>query len=129
MGELTELNALRAYARMMNTLDVDCLEPFLADDLRYNSQWVFEEMVGKERYIEYIRAKLKVIAESAGRPSAEIGELDEYPFGNCVIMAQDSPDNLIATVLVEIKDGKISRLDMCAVPAPEAARRTGEYPK
>ena len=129
MRELTELEALRAYARMMNTLDADHLEPFLAEDLRYNSQWVFEEMVGKKRFIEYIRPKLKVIAESGRRPYAEIGELGAYPFGNCIIMAQDNPDNLIATVLVRIQDGKISNLDMCAVPAPDSARRTGEYPE
>lgn len=128
MGEFTELEALRAYARMMNTLDVCHLEPLLAGDLRYNSQWVFEEIVGKDKYIEYIQSKLKVIAKSGRRPFAEIGELDEYPFGNCVIMAQDDRDNLIATVLVGIRDGKISTLDMCAVPSPDLARRTGEYP-
>ena len=31
-----ELEALPAYARMMNTLQTDCLESFLADDLHYN---------------------------------------------------------------------------------------------
>jgi len=126
MGKLAEIEALRAYARMMNTFDTEHLEPFLADDLRYNSQWMLSKMIGKEEYLKHIRAKLKFIAH---KPYAEIGELDEYPFGNCVVMAQDSHDNLISTVLVRIKDGKIATLDICATPAPESARRTGEYPQ
>jgi len=129
MGKLAEIEALRAYARMMNTFDTDHLEPLLADDLRYNSQWMLSKMIGKEEYLKHIKAKLKFIARSDGKPYAEIGELDEYPFGNCVVMAQDSHDNLISTVLVRIKDGKIATLDICATPAPESARRTGEYPQ
>lgn len=38
---LTAEGALRAYATMMNTLDVSGLEPLLADDFHYASQWVF----------------------------------------------------------------------------------------
>ncbi len=33
-----ELEALKAYAKMKNTLQTDSLEPFLADDLRCNSR-------------------------------------------------------------------------------------------
>ena len=88
---------------MMNTLETDCLGPFLADDLRYNSQWVFSEMIGKDEYLDYMRGKFERMAGSGRRPYAEIGELSEYPFGYCVIMAQDSPDNLIATVLVRMR--------------------------
>lgn len=40
----------------------------------------------------------------------------------------DSKDNLVATVLAEVRDGNIKRLDMCQIPPPSAAARTGEYP-
>jgi hypothetical protein len=129
MNQLTELAALRAYAQMMNTLETVCLAPILADDLRYNSQWVFSEMIGKQDYLDYMQGKFEKIASSGSRPYAEIGELSEYPFGHCVIMAQDSPDNLIGTVLIRIRDGLVSNIDMCAVPDPRAAKRTGEYPE
>lgn len=128
MDEITELDALRAYARMMNTLNTDSLAPILSPDLRYNSQWVFEEMKGKQKYLDYMDAKFERIAESDSRPYAEIGELGEYPFGHCVILAQGSIDNLVASVLIGIENGLVSKLDMCAVPNPGAARRTGEYP-
>lgn len=57
MGKLAEIEALRAYARMINTFDTEHLEPFLADDLRYNSQWMLSKMIGKEEYLKHIRAK------------------------------------------------------------------------
>ena len=50
-----ELAALQAYAEMMNTLKTDCLEPFLADDLKHNSQWVFSEIIGKNEYLDFGR--------------------------------------------------------------------------
>lgn len=128
MDQVTELTALKAYAQMMNTLETACLAPILADDLLYNSQWVFDEMIGKQECLDYMKGKFETIKSSGSRPYAEIGELSEYPFGHCVIMAQDSPDNLIATVLIRIRDELVSHIDMCAVPDPRSAKRTGEYP-
>lgn len=91
---LTVERALRAYAAMMNTLNVSHLEPLLADDFHY----------------------------------ASMGWLDsEFP-GPCVVMAQSEKDNLIGVVLAKVGDGKIKRLDLCFVPGPHLARRTGEYP-
>jgi len=75
-----------------------------------------------------MQGKFQTIADSDRRPYAEIGELQEYPYGECVILAQDDIDNLIATVIVSIEGGLIAKLNMCAVPAPQSARRTGEYP-
>jgi len=65
-----------------------------------------------------MNGKFEKIAKSDSRPYAEIRELSEYPFGICVILAQGSIDNLIATVLIGVEDGLVSRLDMCAVPDP-----------
>jgi hypothetical protein len=128
MDAQRHLEALKAYAKMMNTLNPDHLEPFLADDLRYNSQGVFAEMRGKEEYLDYMRGKFETIANSSSYPFAEIGELTEYPFGPCVIIAQGDKENLIATVLIGIEDSLVTRIDMCAVPEPQSAVRTGEYP-
>ena len=43
-------------------------------------------------------------------------------------MAQGGKDNLLAVVLAKVEDGKIKRLDLCGVPSPHSARRTGDYP-
>lgn len=125
---LTAEEALRAYATMMNTLDASCLEPLLADDFHYASQWVFAEIESKSAYLEYIVPKLEAIRKSGAAAWAEMGWLDrEFP-GPCVVMAQGDKDNLLAVVLAKVEDGKIKRLDLCGAPSPHSARRSGEYP-
>jgi len=78
--------------------------------------------------MDYIEPKLVSIATSGTRAFAEIAELKTYPGGPCVVMAQGSKDNLLATVLAEVEGGNIKRLDMWLIPPPSAATRTGEYP-
>ena len=125
---LTVEHALRAYATMMNTLDASQLEPLLADDFHYASQWVFAEIESKTAYLEYIVQKLDAIRKSGVTVWAEMGSLDrEFP-GPCVVMAEGEKNNLMAVVLAEVEDGKVKRLDLCGAPSPYSARRTGEYP-
>ena len=125
---ITAEGALRAYATMVNTLDVSSLEPLLADDFHYASQWVLAEIESKSAYLEYIVPKLEAIRKSGATAWAEMGRLDrEFP-GPCVVMAQGSKDNLLAVVLAKVEGGKIKRLDLCGAPSPYSARRTGEYP-
>lgn len=125
---LTKEQALRAYASMMNTLDVSRLEPLLAEDFHYASQWVFAEIESRTAYLEYIVPKLDAIRRSGSATWAEIGWLDQEFPGPCVVMAQGDKNNLIAVVLVEVDGEKIKRLDLCGAPSPQSARRTGEYP-
>ncbi len=98
MSEEMKLKGLTAYAEMMNTLDIKCVESFLSIDLRYNSQWVYEEMIGKERYLEYMLGKFEMIKESGSRPFAEICDLEEYPFGSCVVVAQENKEKLVVSL-------------------------------
>lgn len=125
---LSNADALRAYARAINTLDSSHLVPLLADDFRYASQWVMAEIGSKVEFVTYIESKLRAIAESGTLYLAEMAELEHELPGPCVVLASDEPDQLIATVLAEVRGERISRLDMCAVPAPQSAIRSGEYP-
>jgi hypothetical protein len=127
--ELTEQQALRAYARIMNTLSVEPLEPLLADDFTYESQYVFSALQSKQAYLEYIRPKLQTIREAGATVFAEMGMVLAYGVRQpCVVAAQDSPDNLVGLVLARVTAGKLSRLDLCIVPSPQSAERSGEYP-
>jgi len=113
---------------MMNTLDASHLEPLLADDFHYASQWVFAEIESKGAYLEYIAPKLDAIRKSGAAVWAEMGWLDrEFP-GPCVVMAHGDKSNLLAVVLAKVEGGKIKRLDLCGAPSPYSARRTGVYP-
>lgn len=125
---LTEEQGLRAYAAMMNTLDASPLEPLLADDFHYASQWVFAEIESKEAYLDYIAPKLETLRKSGRYVWAEMGWLDHGLPGPCVLMAQGGKDELVALVVARVEGGKLKRLDLCGAPSPHSARRTGEYP-
>ncbi len=130
--ELTETSALRAYAKMMNTLSVEPLEPLeplLADDFVYESQGVFQALESKQAFLEYIFLKLQTIRRSNATVYAEMGTLSAYRKNQpCVILAQNDKANLVALLLAKTQGSKLSRLDLCIVPAPQSAERSGEYP-
>ena len=127
--ELTEVVALRAYAKMMNTLSAEPLEPLLADDFAYESQVVFEALESKQAFLEHMIPKLQTIRCSNATVYAEMGTVAAYGKNQaCVILAQNDKANLVALVLAKTRGSKLSRLDLCIVPAPQAAERSGEYP-
>lgn len=132
--KLTREDALRAFAAMMNTLDVSRLEPLLADDFHYASQWVFAEIESKTQYLAYITVKIETIKRSDSKVWAELGEIQESPFilsqccgDPCVLMAQGDKDKVISIVFASLKDNKISRIDMC-MPELYRGKRLGVYP-
>ncbi len=123
-----KLEACRGFARMMNTIDVSHLTPWLADDITYSSQWVFASISGKEAYLDYITQKLEAIRKGSRPVWAEIAHTEAFSAGPCVVLAQGTKDNLVSTLLLKLQDGKIINMDMCAVPTPNECRRTGEFP-
>lgn len=125
---LSKDDALRAYAAMMNTLDIDQIAPLLADDFHYASQWVLAEIESKQAYLDYIGPKLLSLKTSGSKVWAEMASLEREIPGPCVVMAQGSKDNLVSLVLADVANDKITRLDMCGAPSPHSATRSGEYP-
>jgi len=126
--KLTEIDALRAYARMMNTLDVSYIEPLLDENFRYSSQWMIGEIPSKQEFLDYIKSMLDSIKQSGSRVYAEIAIVQAWGHNECVVTAEGEKDNLIATVFAHVKGEKIGRIDMCHVPSPSETMRTGEYP-
>lgn len=126
--KLTIRQALTAYAEMLNSCDSSNFETLLADDLRSSSQVVLTDITSKDEYVSYIREKLKTIKQSNAKVFAELGELHTYGHTNCVILAQNNKDNLIGVAYITIADNLIKRIDLCTVPPPSQANRTGIYP-
>ena len=126
--KLTEVDALRAYARTMNTLDASHIEPLLGDNFRYSSQWMIGEFSSKQEFLDYLEAMLDSIRKSGSKVYAEIAHANAWGHDECVVTAEGDKDNLVATVFAHVKDGKIQRIDMCGDPPPSATMRTGEYP-
>ncbi|MBI5439301.1 MAG: hypothetical protein HY936_10235 [Nitrosomonadales bacterium] len=126
--KLTEIDALRAYARMMNTLDTSHIEPLLDENFRYSSQWMIGEIPSKQEFLDYIKSELFSIKQSGGRVYAEIAIIQAWGHNECVVTAEGEKDNLAATVFAHVKNGKVGRIDMCNTPLPSETMRTGEYP-
>ena len=127
--ELTKAEALRAYAKMMNTFNVSQIEPLLAEDFTYESQMVFSALESKQEFLDYIRPKLQTIQNSGATVFAEMGTVHAYGQSQpCVVLAQNRKENLVALVLARVLEDKLSRLDLCIVPSPQSAERSGEYP-
>jgi len=127
--ELTPSEALRAYAKMLNTLSITPLEPLLAEDFTYASQSVLSELKSKQEFLDYMEPKLQTIKNAGATVFAEMGMVSAYGERQpCVVVAQDGKDELVGLVLARISGDKLTRLDLCIVPAPETAERSGEYP-
>lgn len=126
---LTEEAALRAYASMMNTLNAECIEPLLADDFIFESQQVFQPLESKEEFLEYIHGKLETIRRVKANVFAEMGTVDDFRQNQpCVILAQNDRDNLVGLALAQTEGEFLKRIDLCVIPAPQSAKRSGEYP-
>ena len=120
------LEACRAYARALNNLDPTHLEPWLhPDDFTSSSQWVMEEMKGKEAYLDYLKGKFETIRGSSSPVWAEIGYTKAFGAGDCVIIAQKDHKNLVATVLIKMEADKIKSISMCGIPSPTSVTEPG----
>ena len=126
--KLTEIDALRASARMMNTLDASHIEPLLDNNFCYSSQWMVGEFSSKQEFLDYIKPMLRSIRQSGGRAYAEIAIIQAWGHNECVVTAEGEKENLIATVFAWVNGEKIRRIDMCCTPHPSETMRTGEYP-
>ena len=127
--DLSEATALRAYAKMLNTLTLEPFDSLLSDDFVYESQNVLQALESKREFIEYIIPKLQTIRNSNAKVYAEMGTITAYRNNQpCVIVAQYDKSNLVALVFAKTHKDKLKRLDLCVVPPPQDAERSGEYP-
>ena len=63
-----EMSLTDIIAHSWNSLDVDYLSPYLADDFRYNSAWISNTLSGKERYLDYLRGKFDTLKKTGSAP-------------------------------------------------------------
>ena len=140
---MNESELVELYAKTWNTLNPAIIEPYLADDVVYESQLVFDPLIGKKAVFDYLQGKMQTIKQTRYKSDvyAEIGHcgsqdgnkvqvLSASAFRPCVLMAQGNPDKIIALILLETDAGKIKRIDLCTIaPHPSTATRTGEYPE
>ncbi len=121
-------DALTAYAKMMNNLDSIEFESLLGENFSYESQAVLTPIHSRHEFVDYIRQKLSSMKSARVKIFAELAELSAYGQNDCVVVAQGDRNNLVATVYVSVSNNKISKINICVIPEPRYAIRSGIYP-
>jgi hypothetical protein len=127
---LTEKDASIAYAKAWNRLDCSDFLTLLDENAHYASQWVFEELESKEAISEYLLEKMKTVESSGSKVYAELGNTGKssaFPGRDCVLLAQGEEIDINATIVFDVRNGKITRFDLC-MPSLLNVMRTGIYP-
>lgn len=122
---LDEMVACNLLAHAYNTRNASFLEKLLSADMLYTSQWVLEEMRGKQEFLNYLSAKFNSRTKAG---SAIFAELATYRGTHCLVIAQGSKANPVATMIVKTTGAKISEVHMCEVPHYSECERLGIYP-
>lgn len=116
---------LREYLTALNLREPHRLGAILAPDVRYESQIVFEPLLGRDAVLDHLTRKLQAIAKSDAPTYGEVGSLGGRP---CGIAHQDG--NREALFLLGLDaEGLIKAIDICVVaPHPSEASASGEFP-
>ena len=108
------LDLLGLLIECYNKNDFSQLRPFLSEDCRYTSQWVFDEMVGGDEICDYLIAKSKRIAETKYYVSAKrITILNPYHGQEAALLFQGNGDNPSCIILIKEASEHITQIDIC----------------
>ena len=122
---MNKLEIVNEIAKGYNNLDSSLIEAVASDNVIYESQWVMSSINSKVETFKYLKHKFDIIKNSETKLFAEIAYYGEDP---CIILAQDTTENKVATLLIEITNEQVSRMDICEVPNWRNCKRTNEYP-
>ena len=110
---MDECNLIHVLADCYNRNSFETLRDVLHEDCHYASQWVFEEMIGKDRITDFLVAKSIRMEERGTKTHADIGTIiHPYAGKKCLIMHQGS-DETKAIIIIKAYNNKISRIDIC----------------
>lgn len=127
-GPLTEKEAVIAYATMINTSNTDVIAPLLAQDFVYESQNVFNDLVGKDAFLAYFAEKIEAM-KTANRPVfADLACLHGWGHYLCAVLWQGDPLKPQVVAYADVSAGRIRRISLCVAPFPEKASLSGLWP-
>lgn len=106
------MNAMDQLVTFYNSNDFSELKNILAENCIYRSQWVFDEICGKDQICEYLTAKSKVIAKSGCFPRARKVAISRPCQQEAIAISQGSAEVRVI-MLLDIENGKIRAIDLC----------------
>ncbi len=129
-----ETKILRQLAKSWNNLDTSFIEPVLARNLIYESQWVLIPIEGKRAFLLYLHSKFAAIKLAMQlEPMTVTAELALHPSLQnrpCIVLTQITKRSITqVSVLVKVQERKIKHIDICFMPDPADAVLSGEFPK
>lgn len=130
----TETQLLVQFAKCWNNLDVSFIENHLAEDITYESQWVFTPIKGKANFLPYLKSKFQAIKTAVQQGKMQVSaELAIHPSltsKDCLVLTQTtSQEDIVVLVVIELLHDLISRIDVCFIPDPDNAILSGIQPK
>lgn len=141
LRDTPEIDLVYRYAEAWNVLDLDLFAPYMAEEVTYDSQHVFETLKGRDAVEAYLRQKMETIRYAPGASvRAEIGfcgsqrgwtvqVLSAEVNRACVLMEQGASPEPVALVLLDVEEDRVKGISLCtAAPHPSTAQRTGIYP-
>lgn len=126
---MNKVTAAYLFALMWNRLDADVFEPFVSEDIVYESQHVMEPMMGKPSVMEYLSERVRTIRQSGTEATvfAELGVNAQGPF---VILTQGNSEKFHAKIHIQCSDGLIKRLSERGIAqSPPDVRTVGIVPR
>lgn len=108
-------NFLRSLAKVYTDYDISLIKDYIAEDIKYNSMWVLQELTNKEEYLDYLTGKLATLKKLNIKKKFmllyEIGS--ECP----MLMSEDrAPDGSHGVFIADNnQEGKIQKLSIMAV--------------
>jgi Leu/Phe-tRNA-protein transferase len=120
---LTEEQLLWLLRNAYKYFYIEDLEEYLLDDFHFVSRNVFEEITTKEQYLELLKNEFKTI-QDANPPDNELYMEIVYDFHSnkpYLYMWQNENEALF---IAEVKDGKLARIDLCALESYSIKRKS-----
>lgn len=100
------LKVIIAFEEAWNKKDVSIIEPYLVPEFIYSSQWILEEMKGKEKYLNYLAAKFNTIIQTGS-----VVRVKRIPNKKGLHLVQDN--SRPAIIAIKVHHGMAYRADMC----------------
>jgi hypothetical protein len=121
--ETLELKLLKQLELSWNKLNTDYIKTSLSDEIVYESQWVLIPIIGKAEVLMYLKNKFKTIKREMKSGitiiKAKIGYLPAMNKRPCIVLSQIISNKFNeVTILIEVKQSLISRIDLCFIPDP-----------
>lgn len=134
MEKFDQKQLVYLLAEAWNTLSIDRIEPYLSEDIEYDSHWVFETLTGKSAFLAYLNGKFNTLKihqrDSVMHIVAEIAHNRSLPnLSPVIVLTQYSAGELNeAGLFVTCKEGLISRISLSLMPDAELVMLTDVRP-